>query len=297
MIYFSRNTEAQSVQIRDHKRAAFCKCRPHWNFDIVIPQRCRSSIARSSTLLSFKSHNNDSKWTNLLLVKAEGSQASLCHMCHINTSCCCCCRRNTREVFRLVQGHIYTTLFWCAMHCFHSCPTLLSSVPLSSDPLGNNLAFGGLSWQWTKAPRRSHTLIYVARIMSLSSLCFFSPVFCMLLCSKGNIFFCRWINPLTQLCMNSIRTWCVCDRERKRVRENECKWYWGGALIQSPKQSIPSCDLINNCTRDRDHDLYSAAQQLQTDTHGVYFHTHTRTHPTAVDSLMTLALLLTGDSC
>lgn len=90
---------------------------------------------------------------------------------------------------------------------------------------------------------------------------------------------------------------CVWHRERERVRENECKWYWGGALIQSPKQSIPSCDLINNYTRDRDHDLYSAAQQPQTDTHSVYLHLHTRTHPTAVDSLMTLALFLTCDSC
>lgn len=219
VVYFYRNTEAQLVQIRHHKRAAFCKSRPHWNFDIVIPQRCRTSIARSSSLLSFKSHNNDSKWINFLLVKAQESQASLCHMCHIHMSCCCCCRWNTREVFQLVQGYIYTTLFWCAMHCFHSCPMLLSSVPLSSDPLGNNLAFGGLSWQWTKAQIRSHKLIYVASIMSLSSLCFFPPAFCMLLCSKGNIFFCRWINPLTQLCMNSIRTWCVYDRERETERE------------------------------------------------------------------------------
>ncbi len=42
---------------------------------------------------------------------------------------------------------------------------------------------------------------------------------------------------------------CVCELERVRVR----------VFVHPPKLSISSCDLINNNTKDRVHDLHSAA--------------------------------------
>lgn len=74
---------------------------------------------------------------------------------------------------------------------------------------------------------------------------------------------------------------CVycCEWERICVSDTE-----GELWFSHHKRSIPSCDLINNSTRDRAHDLYSAALQL---THSLQTDVHTccvayiSSHPTA----------------
>lgn len=102
IIYFYRNTEvscwfleAQSVQIRDHKRASFyhiLSTLKFWHRNTNVVKHV-FNIARSSRLLIFESHNNHVKWINLLLIIAQETaetQTSLRHMCHINMSCSCC---------------------------------------------------------------------------------------------------------------------------------------------------------------------------------------------------------------
>lgn len=199
----------------------------------------------------------------------------------------------------MVHDYIDSTTFWCTIHCFHFHLILLSSVLLSSDPLENNLPRCSLSWQCTMAQIHSNRVIDVHRIMSFSSL---SSVICMLVCSKKYIFFppdgsTHWHNYARIPCKLDVHAClyvcgCVCigvsEWERICVSDTE-----GELWFSHQKRSIPSCELINIYTRDRAHDLYSAALQL---THSLQTDVHTccaayiSSHPTHTRSVSVLTL-------